>query len=56
VVNATKRKVVNYLISEYPMNIRQARKSLNLERSSYYYQSQRKEDTEIIGCLNELTE
>lgn len=53
---ATKREVVNYLVSEYPINIRQACKSLNLERSSYYYQPQRKEDTELIGCLNELSE
>lgn len=53
---ATKREVVNYLVSEYPINIRQACKSLNLKRSSYYYQPQRKEDTELIGCLNELSE
>lgn len=53
---ATKREVVNYLVSEYAINIRQACKSLNLERSSYYYHSQRKEDTELIGCLNELSE
>ncbi|WP_425550346.1 IS3 family transposase [Chryseobacterium ginsengisoli] len=53
---ATKREVVNYLVSEYPINIRQACKFLNLERSSYYYQSQRKEDAGLIGCLNELSE
>ncbi len=53
---ATKREVVNYLVSEYPINIRQACKSLNLEKSSYYYQPQRKEDAELIVCLNELSE
>ena len=53
---ATKREVVNYLISEYPINIRQACKSLNLERSSYYYHSKRKDDTAVIDSLNELSE
>ncbi|WP_366940665.1 IS3 family transposase [uncultured Chryseobacterium sp.] len=47
---------MNYLVSEYPINIRQACKSLNLEKSSYYYQPQRKEDAELIVCLNELSE
>lgn len=53
---ATKREVVAYLVSEYPMNIRQACKSLNLERSSYYYHPKRKDDTEVIDCLNRLSE
>lgn len=53
---ATKREVVDYLVSEYPMNIRQACKSLNLERSSYYYHPKRKDDTDIIDCLNQLSE
>lgn len=38
------------------MNIRQACKSLNLERSSYYYHPKRKEDTEVVDCLNKLSE
>lgn len=53
---ATKREVVDYLVSEYPMNIRQACKSLNLERSSYYYHPKRKDDTDVIDCLNQLSE
>jgi putative transposase len=53
---ATKREVVDYLVSGYPMNIRQAFKSLNLERSSYYYHPKRKKDTELIDCLNELSQ
>jgi len=38
------------------MNIRQACKSLNLERSSYYYHPRGKEDKELADCLNELSE
>lgn len=38
------------------MNIRQACKSLNLERSSYYYHPKTKDDTDIIDCLNQLSE
>lgn len=53
---ATKREVVAYLVSEYPMNIRQACQSLNLERSSYYYHPKRKDDTDVIDCLNQLSE
>lgn len=53
---ATKREVVNYLVSEYAINIRQACKSLNLERSSYYYQPKKKDDSELIDCLNTLFE
>jgi putative transposase len=53
---ATKREVVDYLVSGYSMNIRQACKSLNLERSSYYYHPKRKKDTELIDCLNELSQ
>lgn len=48
-------RVVDYLVSEYPIDIRQACKSLNLERSSYYYRSQRKEDAELIDSLNQLS-
>ena len=51
-----KREVVEYLVSEYPINIRRACKCLSLERSSYYYQTKRKEDAELIGCLNELSD
>ncbi|MCF2220040.1 IS3 family transposase [Chryseobacterium sp. PS-8] len=53
---AKKREVVAYLVSEYPMNIRQACKSLDLERSSYYYHPKRKDDTKVIDCLNQLSE
>jgi len=53
---ATKREVVNYLVSEYPINIRQACKSLNLERSSYYYHPKREEDTQLVDSLNALSE
>lgn len=52
---ATKREVVTYLVLEYPMNIREAYKYLSLERSSYYY-LKRKDDADVIDCLNQLSE
>jgi putative transposase len=53
---ATKREVVDYLVSEYPINIRQACKSLNFEQSSYYYHPKKQDDSEVIDCLNTLSE
>lgn len=51
-----KREAVDYMVQEHSMNIRQACQCVSLERSSFYYQPKRKEDTELIGCLNELSE
>jgi len=53
---ATKREVVDYLVSEYPINIRQACKSLNFEQSSYYYHPKKQDDSEVIDFLNTLSE
>jgi len=53
---ATKREVVNYLVSEYAINILQACKSLSLERSSYYDHPKQEEDTQLVDILNALSE
>src|SRR5690606_35550121 len=41
---------------EHSINIRQVCKCVSLERSSFYYQSKRKEDSELIDCLSDLSE
>ena len=51
-----KREIVDYLVQEHSLNIRQACCCASLERSSYYYQPKRQEDTTLIDCLNELSE
>lgn len=51
-----KREVVDYIVQEHSLNIRQACRCVSLERSSYYYHPKKKEDTELIDCLNRLSE
>lgn len=53
---AIKREVVEYVVQEHSLNIRQACKCVSLERSSFYYSPKRKDDTEVIDCLNDLSE
>ena len=47
---------MDYLVQEHSLNIRQACCCASLERSSFYYQPKRQEDTKLIDCLNELSE
>lgn len=51
-----KREIVDYIVGEHSLNIRQACECVSLERSSYYYHPKRKEDTDLIDCLNELSQ
>ena len=53
---AQKKEMTAYIINQHPLNIRQACRCVGLERSSYYYQPKRQEDTTLIDCLNELSE
>lgn len=45
-----------FLIQEHSLSIRQACSILKLSSSTFYYQSKRKPDDEIITCLKELSE
>lgn len=56
VTPAKKREVVTHITEEHGISIRQACKSLQLERSSYYYESRARNDKEIISELNQLAE
>lgn len=51
-----KREIVEFMTREHSLNIRQACQCVSLERSSFYYQSKRKEDSELIDCLSDLSE
>lgn len=53
---AQKREMVDYIVQEHQIGIRQACGCLRLERSSYYYRPKKEEDTELIDCLNKLSE
>lgn len=53
---AKKREMVRYMIQEYGLDIKQACRSIDLERSSYYYQSKVKDDSELLNHLNTLAE
>lgn len=51
-----KREIVEYMVQEHSLNIRQACCCASLERSSFYYHPKGEDDTELISCLNELSE
>jgi len=51
---AQKREMAHYIIEAYPLSIRQACKTLALERSSFYYQAHPRDDSDIITQLNAL--
>jgi len=51
-----KREIVEYMVQEHSLNIRQACYCASLERSSFYYHPKRKEDSDLVDCLNDLSE
>jgi putative transposase len=53
---AQKREVVDYLKEEHQFGIRQACKEVNLQTSSYYYQSHPRDDRSLIDQLNKLAQ